>query len=1554
MDALEAYLRGGQPKDYRSLTQFQNLLTQLGTYENNRSAYEALGAEAPKPSKGVLSWVLGDVLGAPAKKVRSIVLGDPTKTGGDVFRVEDDDSLPEKIGKYAGALAVDVATDPLSYFGSGTSLGRKALATTGSRLGGKMLDEAAKIAPTVSSSGLSKVDEVVETLFRNSDAYQRATAGVGDVSLLDEALDPAVKRTLAERELGRVFGESILGRGRKGAVDDLSTIFGDRDLAVQVIRSLGPEFEGGVWLTTPFGRPIRRLTPGTGELLGPLQNVGNTARRKVSQITSGPISKFNTKYGGVWRNVVAGVDPVTAVGENLVTGTKESISQYVDLIDFDRAQKSARLTRRVAGASVVFEARARKQELAEVSKEQAEEFYLSFVDHYNHPFKELPANATPVYQEAADYARKLHDAEFEVAQEAYNKGVINNPPRWGHVALIKKEDAISGKTIEDIRRAGPGKPTTRYNPSGPRSEYVVYDPDLKSAALRGTYLDEDAGLVALSPVNVNSEIGREDFLIDPISIHETNVDALTSRIIAADFAADAIQSGIVIRDPRAVNALVDEARSGVYRDLLRKISPEVADRVTQAEQAAAKRLEDQLTTGLAKETSEQAQARLRTKAEKTAAKQLVRSIEREVKQRRADIAKLRPTVARTVRKLRSYANQKVEQQVEEARNAARNAGKRVNTAQRAADKTAARVDKTGTVQAVLRDDAAQAELASRRMTLDEQLYELEFARMNRDEVRAGFAADELAQYDKLQALNDRLVQLERDLAEARKLADDADVAFRTAWAGPSLDTIRGVQEHVLAYISARNALKTLEQTYDFTKRDTISTAVRGAREEAERTVKEAERRMRTALKVARKGRENTAVGQYAEAVIRMAENLSDAQLVSAMVISSDERLARVLDEIVLAKTPREQDVAAGRIIETYNQIRRFVKAEDLEVLNEAESALLGEVNARAAEREMRSLLVADELRSTGYATIGPEAPEIVIPKGLDSVFASNGIREFLEVAYRVENNPDSVKRFMEQTVEPLLLLWKSGVTVLRGPSYVINNTVGGILHNHYMGTSIKDMSRNARFMRDMIKAFRSKELRKLDIHTRMMLTQVELAKKWNHIEINGMGIVDLLRWYVVNSGMADSQTASVVRRLIQAGGDIEVDPLTGMPRKLTSVNDTVKDLEKGTLATGRDAAINTVLGNRVSIAATDGAQLSELWLRFSAFAEGYRRYGNLNAALDLADLYHFNYENLSEAERALRRFIPFYSWTRNNVPLQLRVMFLQPGKINKFLYAQQEAGKAFGADEDDTWLNQVLPAYIQEAGGFATGVEGAGGNLAFSSRLPFSDVDRLLRVGGMPVNLRELGNMVGPAALPLQLATGTNPATGAAFNEAGIEAPGYLKWLQYTGIGQRGKYGEYRMPEPLFYALTESIPFIGTAERAVSGLAELVDIAGAEGAADVLRKVPSANAADRGLSNLLNFAGAGALMGGSFSTLTPNVLTGELRRRSTRQLNDLYNVAASRGVSLEWVKDQLRAGSTPEEVKNMIARGQGKRQQYEQEKIAGSKGPSERYLDIISRLGQGR
>ena len=157
-------------------------------------------------------------------------------------------------------------------------------------------------------------------------------------------------------------------------------------------------------------------------------------------------------------------------------------------------------------------------------------------------------------------------------------------------------------------------------------------------------------------------------------------------------------------------------------------------------------------------------------------------------------------------------------------------------------------------------------------------------------------------------------------------------------------------------------------------------------------------------------------------------------------------------------------------------------------------------------------------------------------------------------------------------------------------------------------------------------------------------------------------------------------------------------------------------------------------------------------LRIPLFMDRFlgRGYSAADSAKDVFK-FHFDYtpEGLTNFERNwMRRIIPFYTWTRNNIPLQIEQMVKQPGKYAVFPKLQDDIGGKIGEEEFQDlpeWMKEMLVIRVGEQGGNA---------LWLQLNLPLEDISDL------PVDSRGVKNLVSMMSpilkLPLELVTNKN------------------------------------------------------------------------------------------------------------------------------------------------------------------------------------------------------
>jgi hypothetical protein len=324
------------------------------------------------------------------------------------------------------------------------------------------------------------------------------------------------------------------------------------------------------------------------------------------------------------------------------------------------------------------------------------------------------------------------------------------------------------------------------------------------------------------------------------------------------------------------------------------------------------------------------------------------------------------------------------------------------------------------------------------------------------------------------------------------------------------------------------------------------------------------------------------------------------------------------------------------------------------------------------------------------------------------------------------------------------------------------------------------------------------------------------------------------------------------------------------------------------------------------------AEGSEDYLRFGAFLRGVDIYGlddGGRAASLMVKATQFDYADLSAVEAdVIKMLVPFYTWTRNNVPLQFRAAVHEPGKIMKAVRINDALADAFGEPDDP---EEPLPAYVRERFGWRvrkdlwTGPMGDAISGGMVIGEPLVDINRMFgsatASGPMAgpssmMNWRELANQMNPVfGVGAELLTGVERSTGGRM-PLEEEAPPWLDII--PGVGRDTGDGTVVSARGL-RAARELIPPIGMIERYAAPL------------------LGNERMQRRWYTTL-----ASSVFGLPVSTLDPYQTGAELRAQEQRLRSGLERkLGGDLDKYTSYVRRVLNEGATPEEMQVIVKDG---------------------------------
>lgn len=685
-----------------------------------------------------------------------------------------------------------------------------------------------------------------------------------------------------------------------------------------------------------------------------------------------------------------------------------------------------------------------------------------------------------------------------------------------------------------------------------------------------------------------------------------------------------------------------------------------------------------------------------------------------------------------------------------------------------------------------------------------------------------------------------------------------------------------------------------------------------------------------------RAKQSTANRRYLTTIKELAERVSSTEVEAALAIADSRKMTQFVDALQDPNITHDLRMnIIGDIQAVYRRIRDSGITDNmLRMLDNDERAIFegGKVfeDLPTVYTAKRATVASDLKAAEAAATLDNEliiklrkeldridslteeeglrlvgANKVKVPAAFEDIYAPMGVRQHLERMYQLENNMSDWESFIGRIYDPLTLVWKTAATVGRGPSYTLTNLIGGLVTNWLGGVDAVSYAKASKILSAFEKATRA--ARKAD-PTLSTFEARDLAidsvrRAVGDMRISGKPAVEVYIEYL-DAGVwltTDTMTQSV--RLRQAGLTTDMSILTEDAGITYQAPDLPYSQVRGKTENALHRSVNFALTWKGQRAFNELNQMTEQFNRLAAFISGYERFGTRQAAVDNVMMLQFDYQDLSDAEQWLKRIVPFYTWSRNNIPLQFRAAFMQQDKIRKLIVLNENLKEAFGADGNDGWISEVLPDYIDINGGFASRFTFGGNHIALFPKTPLQDIDKQFRIGylyGVPIpipvpRLREAASMLGPAVTPLEYITNTNFDTGQQFRGTGAKVEQLSKSM---------------------------LPYIGTSQRILSAATVPLTLAGAD-----LSGVPVIQA-DKAMSNLYNL-----LVGAPFgaSTLTEKTLLGGMIAKSQASSTQLRKLSENAGVDVDWLRKEIRKGVSIQELQAKIARGEGSARKMELE-----------------------
>ena len=318
---------------------------------------------------------------------------------------------------------------------------------------------------------------------------------------------------------------------------------------------------------------------------------------------------------------------------------------------------------------------------------------------------------------------------------------------------------------------------------------------------------------------------------------------------------------------------------------------------------------------------------------------------------------------------------------------------------------------------------------------------------------------------------------------------------------------------------------------------------------------------------------------------------------------------------------------------------------------------------------------------------GEELPNI---KALEGIYFDRDMARIISRHHKNLMDTTSQEAFLKQfdTVQGLWKMWSLGVR----PAYHTRNIVGNIW-NAYSLAGVKGPS-GIKAYKDAGRLQNAAWRNDLPLDDVMMKTKVD----GEVVELSSKDVWDMaIERGVLGRGQYSGDIVLDLERDLVRGG---IGRVQGMAKNQRERYKALKKAESSVRELGAEIPLASRLGGSESLPLKWGFALGNMAegnARMAVFIDALRKGKSADEAGWLVKKVLFDYSDLSSFERnVLKRVIPFYTWTRKNIPAQIEGILKNPERYQKITTIREQIEHKHGRPDPKftEWWGKRVPIYL--------------------------------------------------------------------------------------------------------------------------------------------------------------------------------------------------------------------------------------------------------------------